>query len=418
MKNKDAYLSRLDNQFDHLCSVIVDNVGSNLQTIYRDGRERVYVPGYGIYLTTPDAKWGYGQVYLRPTRERLAALQKWLKSAFSNLSGILSLRFIELSYDFVCEDLELPDYDALALRVGQSLMPKNGVNLYAATIIGSQKHTNDGAINGAVTVYVQSCKRKGSSRLSNELDRNINAAGHTKIYGKSIYNPFLRIEHTLDAHKAKRCNIKFDVDNLPAIMDLPDLPFSRFYEFKQADVEKFIEHMEPQDRETIGQKARRMAWIKSLQTVINSPIADKLRLIRGAARGNKELQKVAKKVVKKISFMEAINAPLPEDFQISQRMGRHKLPDDADLPDTIALVPYTQPEPDQPPARPALPEPLRQMALPGVDERQNMPEKCVQEAFTSIFSDFAYKSTETAQTRLDGEYGRFLGMASAPRASP
>lgn len=419
MKNKDAYFSRLNKQFDNLCKVIADDVGSNLQTIYKDGKERVYVPGYGIYLTTPDAKWGYGQIYLRPTVERLVNLQRWLKTAFNNLNGLLSLKFIELSYDFTCDNLDLPDYDALVLRVGQALMPRNGINLYSAAIIGSQKRTNDRAINGSITVYVQSCKRKGSSRSSDDLNRNLQAAGHTKIYGKSICAiSFLRVEHTLDAHKAKRCNIKFDVDNLPAIMDLPDLPFSKFYEFKQVDVEKLIAHMQPQDNESIGKKARRKAWIKSLQDVKNSQVADKIRFIRGAAKGNKELRKAAKNVVKKISFMKAINTPLPDDFWISQRMGRHKLPDDSDLPDVIELVPYTQPEPNQPPAPPRLPEPPEQMTLPGVDEWQNMPEKCVQEAFTSIFSDFAYKARESTQLRPDGRYARFSDMAGAARASP
>lgn len=421
MRDKDVYLSRLNKQFDNLCSVIVNDIGHTLQTIYKNGNERIYVPGYGMYFTQPDAKWGYGQIYLRPSVERLKALQRWLAITFGNLNGLLSLKFIELSYDFMCDGLALEDYDALALRIGQSLMPKNGVNLYAAAIVGSQKRTNDGAINGAVTVYVQSCKRKGSSRSSDELDRNLQAAGHTKIYGKSIYNPFLRIEHTLDTNKAKRCRINFDANNLPAIIELPDLPFKKFYEFKQADIEKFIEHMQPQDGESIGQKARRMAWVKTLQEVISSPIADKMRFIREASRGNKELQKVAKKVVKKISFIEAINTPLPDVFYISQRMGRHKLPNDMDLPDYIALVPYTQPEPNQPPARPALLEPAKQMTLPEVDEGQDVPENCVLMPFTGVpgvLSDFAYKAMQLTQTRPDGEFTRFSGMAGAPRASP
>lgn len=219
MKNKDAYFSRLDQQFDNLCKVIANDVGLNLQTIYRDGKERMYVPDYGIYLTQPDAKWGYGQIYLHPTIERLASLQIWLNLAFHKLDGLISLKFIELSYDFVCEDFDLQDYDDLALQVGQTIMPKNGVNMYTAAIIGKQKRTNDGAVNGSITVYVQSCKRKGNSRLSDDLNRNLQAAGHTNIYGKSTYNtPFLRIEQTLNAHKAKRCHINFDANNLPAIM--------------------------------------------------------------------------------------------------------------------------------------------------------------------------------------------------------
>lgn len=155
-----------------------------------------------------------------------------------------------------------------------------------------------------------------------------------------------------------------------------------------------------------------------MQDVKNSQVADKIRLIRGAAKGNKELQRVAKKVVKKISFMEAINIPLPEDFQISQRMGRHKLPEEVELPDVIELVPYTQPEPAAPPARPALPEPPEQMTLPGVDEGQDMPENGVQIPFTGILSNFAYKAMETAQPRLNGGYAQFSAMAGAARASP
>lgn len=342
-KNKlewEMYVKRLNAKFDHLCSIIEDDIGRPLQE--KEPEIKYYVPGYGITLLRPDAAWGWGEIYLHPTQSRLAALQKWLKASFGHdLTGIISFTSIELAYDYHCPNLGLEDYNRLALRIGASIAARNGAYPFAVAIINQDyngKKCNDGATNGRVTVYVQSTKRKGRARHSDNLKFNKKAAGHTKIYGKEIgHRPFIRIEHKLSKAKAIRNGIRFEPNNLPALLELPYLPFSRFWQFKHVELEKFIPYLRISPPLKNIQK---WAWNSFLLNLENYPVADHLRYMSCASEKNKYLQRQKCRLAKLVSFEQIINTPLSDGFHISQREGNMQLPDDAELPDNIILEPF------------------------------------------------------------------------------
>ena len=331
----DSHCQRLNQVFDRLCKIVEKDIGYPLQNLHNG---KTYIPRYGIYMTQPSATWGYGRIYLKPTKWKLERLQEWLTQTFYNLNGIVSLHSIELAWDFHDHKLSLQDYEKLALRIGSRLLPKSIVNPFTLAIIGNSKRCSDGAVNGGLTVYVQSTERRGASQDASTLKHKTKTAGHTKVYAKSIAKTdFLRIEHRLDKGKANRNGIALDPTNFTKIMDLPNLPFSDFFQFKQLDLPTFIQALHPQS----GLKGiRQRLWKNELESGPSMTTADAMRLIRVASRGSKELTAAAKRATKSMSFEEAINCPLPEDFYIAQRMGTHALPDDEELTRHIELAPF------------------------------------------------------------------------------
>lgn len=337
MRNKDVYLEWLERQFKSFCRVIERYTGKKVEYAWRD--ETYFVPGYGIFLTYPDAKFGYGRVYFQPAAERLELVQKWLKACFGPAYvHCVHLQNIELAYDFYCENLLFSDYESLVPRVAARIVQKNAINSFVVALRGKRKRCGDGAVNGEFTCYVQSCDKHGASNLSSDLDYKRKVAGKTIIYAKSIKDrSFLRIEIKMDDGKAKRCGIIFDPKNMCKLMNLPKLPFSKFWQFKEVDVEQFIESL----GSTQGLKnIRHGLWAKRLHEVIHAPVADKIRLMKIACKCSKQLKNTMKKCVKTMNFDDVVNLPLPNGFFIAWRKGSGPLPDDGELPEKVVLVPF------------------------------------------------------------------------------
>lgn len=336
MRDKDEYIAKLDKVFDSLWQVIWQDTGRKVQ--YARKEDTYYVPGYGISFTQPDAKFGYGKVYFQPTWERLELIQRWLNECFGPAYvNHVHLTNIELAYDFYCESLSFSDYEALVPRIAAHIVQKNGINQFVVALQGKRKRCGDGATNGETTCYVQSCDKHGASNLSKELDYRRRVAGHSNIYAKSIHDrAFLRIEMKLDKGKAKRCGIVFDPRNMSELVNLPALPFTKFWKFQTVDVGKFIDALYPlQGLRNIRHKL----WADRLQKVVNAPVADQIRFMKIACRGNKKLKGIMKKCVKDMRFDDVVNTRLPDNFSVAWRKGAG-LPDDGELPEKIELLPF------------------------------------------------------------------------------
>lgn len=270
---------------------------------------------------------------------KLKKVENWLSECFYvSLKNIVTMHSIELAWDFHNTTLTMQNYERIVLRIAATIFPKSIVNSFTVAIVGNSKRCNYNAKNGAVTAYIQSTKKKGSSQDSSNLKYNANSASSTIIYSKGIAkNEFMRIEHRIDKGKATRNGIIFDPTNFTQIMDLPNLPFSEFFQFKQIDLTQFAQALNPQP----GIRGiRRRLWQNMLANSPSMTTADATRLIRLASRCSRELAAAAKRATKMMTMEETINLPLPKDFCIAQRMGRHSLPDDRELPKEIELAPF------------------------------------------------------------------------------
>lgn len=365
----DEYRSRLNARFDALCKVIETDTGRTLQDREDDNGDWCkYVPGYGVYLLPPEPTYGhgYGHIHFEPTASRLNKLQSWLKRVFGfDLRGVVSLKFLELAYDYET-DLDAEDFDALAVRVGARLAPRNALYGFAVAIRSEGKRRYDGAINHGVMVYVQSTKRKSAGKHSNKLNWNKKSAGHTSVYGKTLHSDtFLRIEQRLSRSKAKRCGIRFNPNNLAEIMELPELPFSTFWQFKaDIDLRKFARFQIQNPMRHLKQWFIKKRLFHEGNSIF--PVSDSMRYLAYVSKCSRGVQRARRSQIASIDFAEVVNTPLPGNFFISRRKAKKcrailNLPDDSGLPEHITLKPYIhKPLPEPKPKDPVKPqEPVR-----------------------------------------------------------
>ena len=89
IKDDERYMKLLNSIFDRFCSSIEECIGRKLQYLHGC---KYCVPGYGIYFTEPTPKWGWGRIYLQPTKYRLACLQGWIEHAFGEDMDEISIK--------------------------------------------------------------------------------------------------------------------------------------------------------------------------------------------------------------------------------------------------------------------------------------------------------------------------------------
>lgn len=339
--------------------------------------ELVFIsPACGFYVHGPN-RHGWCYVHFEPNTKNLELFQRWLLSFYGSrhvLERNVSLKRIEFSYDIFFEGGIAPDYAALALRIGRHIWPKHATNTFAVAIVGEETKKDDGAANGALTLYTQSCKRPDRFKLSKVLDYNTRATRHSKIYPKAVDDTwFLRIECSLSGPKAKSL---VQYDNFPGLLESVKLfPFGELFTFKDFDFQKFLSFL-PEPRPRLPKRVPDAEYF---------PVVDTLRVVSTAAP-HYGIAKKINRCIQTITFDEVVNTPLPDRFQISQRKGENPLPDD--LPDGGQVVKLQGFWNVHAKVRKSQPEPLKQQCLFGLVAGQNCAYlrfwKCTGESYCDL----------------------------------
>lgn len=318
------------------------------------GPTRAHLPALDVTLIAPRYRDGWGIIRVNyPKESTLCVIQAWLDSYFSDrevLRHCVKLHKLELAFDFkFVEGGSQDDYAALALRLGRSLHTRYAQNTYAIAIVGEPKRCRDHAINGKFTLYLQSAKRQDRYRGSDRLQRNTKSSKHSKLYPKKLDGEWgLRIECTPSPAALKKIfkdhKIPFDPQNISGVLRLCDMvKFADIYQFKLCDVDKFCKHLpRATHKDKLARRIKLQALRSWLEDSSSRPVAEQMRAMScvKSKYGLHAQQKA--RCIKSIDFTQAGNMPLPEEFEISQRKGRHRLPEDvlADGTGMLQLVPF------------------------------------------------------------------------------
>lgn len=323
----------------------------------KHGPKHAYLPDLDVKIIAPRYRDGWSIIRVNnPTQSKLRLVQEWLDSYFQDkavMQSRVKLHKMELSFDFkFTEGGSQDDYAALALRLGRSLHTKYAQNTYAVAIVGKPKRCRDNAVNGKFTMYLQSAKREDRFRLSDRINRNTIASKHTKLYPKKQHGVGgLRIECTPSPKTLNRIledhHMPFDPENICDVLRICDtIHFSDLYEFKECNSVGFSRYIPKKRR--FSERIKACVCRRRLEEVASMPVAEQMRAMSGIrARYGIHPQRKAR-CIRPISFTEAANKPLPAEFEVSQRLGRHPLPEDvlAEGAGVKHLVPFHEPKRD------------------------------------------------------------------------
>lgn len=346
--------------FDSLCSIAEHNIESSMQVYEIDGIERRHLPKYDVtFEKYHDKSYGWGRIYFTPTKASLSRLQAWLEQwlygEFTAMCKRVKLSRIELAYDFCIPNMGYLFHAGIAKRLLFRLWQIGGRHIYATYYENGIEHTwqdsecpdfdkaiandgkcRDGAINGDFTGYIQSCQRSKQEYSSHSLDPNSRASYHTTIYPKELNKQWrVRVELELAKSGIKR-HVKLNYMNFASLLDcLKELPFSRFYEFREADFQTFIRKLKsmPEAQKVLSN----YLWQRRIGEVKYMPVVDQIRLMKAFAKevGKKSGQKTKNKRFKdkivdnftrQLDFTGAIASRLAPESQPSQRTKKGERP--------------------------------------------------------------------------------------------
>lgn len=369
-KNKlhfKRYKTRLYAAFDEFVSRIRRD--SFTLNSWHDGRKRFYVPALDVYVYYPNPHTGYGCIRINnPTKTKLEQVQNWLISHFNyllypdddpiyrtTLNDFVKLHKVELAYDLYFQGGTQEDYAALALRLGRNIFPIGAINTFAIAIVGDPKRCRDNAVNGSITIYVQSCSRGDRFVSSERLHRNKKAATHTKIYPK-LQNGIwtLRTEMTPNPPKLKALLKKrqycFDSYHMAKLLDIcRQIPFSELYEFKEADPISFAKYIQA-PTSSLKDRIKACVFEAGLRHTAKMAVAEQIRAMSNGCCAYKIHQMRKARLISKISFEQSANNPPQKGFYMAQRKGKKPLPKDVltdDRPDVV-LMPFHKEQPEPP----------------------------------------------------------------------
>lgn len=337
---QEAYNQHLLNQFDVLAEMFRE-ADFKVWKSWSYGRKCYYIPELKAFLIEPCRYDGCGKIRIcEPDADILQVIQDVLlkfmdayvlKSKLNRnvvLRKYIKLHRIEFAYDFYFDGGTLDDYAGLVLRLAANIFPIRARNTFAIAIVGKPKKCRDGARNGNITVYIQSCCQKDCSTSSEKLHRNLNAATHTKVYPKEFYGIwFCRVEMTPNKIKLNQL-IQFDPENFVDVLRQAKIPFSDFYEFRTSQADKLIKFVEPRCKTDFAKRVKLCAIQAHLKNSLSMPVVEQMRAMCNTGNRYHIHQQRKTRLIEKISMEDAVNRPLPDGFHISQRKGKHELPDD------------------------------------------------------------------------------------------
>lgn len=354
------------------CAVIEEGEGSLRPRKNRAGRWCRYVGDITIEppaWTLKNNKYGWGRVYFLATIENLARFQSWvelwLAGDINAMRERLTWRCAELAWDFDVGNGSYMTNEGVLKRIFYRLSPfymqgvfgvwiSNGLTSWDDLEQGKKSFNNlndalryygkceDGAVNGDICCYIQSCKPEDRAKSSNSLDVNHHASRHTKIYIKCLNQKdnkwHIRIELTLKKKLCKRylpINYKKFSD---IFLYLENLPFSKFYELREADFEIFSKQILAMPE---AKKLKKDSWLKTIEETKHMPVADKLRIMREMAKlvGKRRLYDTIKtKYTYNLDLKEAINKRLPAWLEPSRRTKKGEAPDGLQFKEPLQML--------------------------------------------------------------------------------
>lgn len=315
-----------DSEFARFISIVESDTGQELKPRLVDGVLESYCPMYGVYFRwlDKDISQRRGWLHFSPNQSNLSKVQSWLECFFgsrsSAISELVSLKKLEIAYDIPCDSEAEACH--LAKVLARYMWPIHARTTYTTIVSGKCKKTEDGAVNGTQTIYIQSGKRSNAGLASDDMDPNLEASGHTKLYPKELELQWhLRIEMTVSGKKAKAI-IENCYRDFTGILDIArSYPFSHFWTFKQVDVDQFRKDW----RAACGFNVKRILSTNLPDNTM--PVADQIRLTRAAAKVNgKQFERKVPGYISEIPFSEVVARPLPDNFRISPRIVKEKTP--------------------------------------------------------------------------------------------
>lgn len=333
LANPDTIIPIIDNvgfsvcygsmtEFERFKNIVESDTGEELKPRRLDSVMEWHCPSHGVYLVPPekDISHRWGSIHFEPSIANFSQVQSWIEGFLGTrkhtIHSLVKLNMIELAYDIPCPSES--EACTLAKRIARHIWPRHARTTYTTIVTGKQKRVSDGAINGTQTVYVQSGKRADAGMSSDDMNMNLEATGHTKIYPKELgWQQYLRLEIKLLDNRA---NALMDgcYQDFTCMLDVArSIPFSKFWIFRQANIDKFKTDWKAK----VGFNVKR---IMSTNLPANTmPVADQIRLMRAAAKVLGKNMKVQNYIFD-IPFSEAIAQPLPEGFRISPRLVKEK----------------------------------------------------------------------------------------------
>lgn len=346
-------------KFMELCKIIEEDMKITLAP--RKSKAGIlckYLPKYGITLEPPTQRLkGWSRIYFTPTSESLLSLQKWIFELFvgdfEQVKDRFHLSRIELAYEFSLKSNNYISHEGVAKRIFYRLWPVNFQNSYTTyftkdiannwikyfdsfdTAIAHYGKCADGDINGDFTGYIQSCKRDINGHSSHSLDVNGRASKHTTVYVKGIDGIWrVRIELELSKTTCKNL-IKLDYSHFDNL--LISLPFSKFYEFREADFPTFVRRLSHMPK--LQEILQSHIWRKRSEEVEFMPVADKIRMMKAMKKetDDRKLQ-IMEQFTRKISFTEAINQKLPSGAEPSRRTAKGEKPGQCKFQESMKVL--------------------------------------------------------------------------------
>ena len=426
----EAYKKLLQTRFRQLGRMF-ELWGYEVRPVKSKGRDALWIPALRTWLIEPCWYDGKGKVRMcSPDMEVLSAVCEvvtdyvdaiLLRSGERSpamMARYISLCRAEFAYDVCFEGGGLDDYASLVLRIGRCLFPRRGRNTFATAIIGQCKKCRDGATNGDITFYVQSCSNANKDRPTDELDRNYFAALHTKIYPKKLFGIwFCRIEATPSRRKVNQL-IKFDAENWAGVLEQAKIPFSNFYEFRMPDALGLLRHVEP--AKPVIKKLKIWADLRHLGRMAAT---DQARAMSQYAKRYKIHPQTVARLKHVCGWEDVVNEPIPDDFTVSRRKGRYQVMAREDMPvdalrrrSGLAELKYLHEVESVEPVKQAWQahDEICQLPLPIANVLENEPKR----AFLGPKILFTINSIGKTKNRPQAKYGRLSDMAGASRAGP
>lgn len=331
LDNPDTIIPLVDNvvlsvcfgsasEFDRFTGMVKSDTGQELKPRLTDGVSEKYCPIHRVYFRrlVNDISQRRGWLHFCPTYANLSKVQSWLVEFFgsrsSSISKLVSLKNLEIAYDIPCDSEA--EACQLALVLARHMWPVYARVTYTTIVTGECKKTEDGAVNGTQTIYIQSGKLADAGLGSDDMKQNLEASGHTKLYPKDLdCQWYLRVEMTLSGKKSKAL-IENCYQDFTGILDIAtSYPFSHFWTFKQVDVDQFRKDW----RAACGFNVKRILSTNLPDDTM--PVADQIRLMRAAAKVlGKQFERKVPGYISEIQFGEVVARPLPDGFRISPRL--------------------------------------------------------------------------------------------------